>query len=221
VIGLKKLKRSWWYGDPVAFPFEDEHGILQWICGYLKPKKIVHYDQVKACVGTSSMLIPYKRLWECPQCGHITETTPGCIFIDDGLGFRCSFCKSSLTVTITAGSGERIGGMNKLQQEVATWSESIFGRPKDRERRLLLHLKKEVAELEKAIDLQDPAKAAEEVADCTLLLFVIADIHESSLEAEVRRKLQVNKARKWGPPGPDDGVREHVRTDEVGSEMNG
>ena len=103
--------------------------------------------------------------------------------------------------------------MNQVQKEVSAWSTKTFGRDPSRIHGMMAHLEKEVAELEKTVTLDGASKPGclrDELADCIMLLYDMADISGFDVNQIVREKLMINKAREWGPPNPDGSV-EHVR----------
>lgn len=106
---------------------------------------------------------------------------------------------------------ERGRGMEKacldaLQREVGEWGDKTF--PVSTVSSVLAHFQKEVKELVEAYSngQADPS----EIADCQLLLIHLAHKTGASIRDEVRRKFEINKARKWGKPDAQ-GVVEHVR----------
>lgn len=68
----------------------------------------------------------------------------------------------------------------------------------------MTHLRKEIDEL--AEDTSD----GEEMADCFILLLNLAEMAGVDLMAEARRKMEINRKRKWGAPDAD-GVCHHVK----------
>lgn len=106
--------------------------------------------------------------------------------------------------------------MDWLQSDVAEWARRTFN--EDNRTRYdiiegrIVHLQEEVRELADCVlagsDL-DVAKARMEVADCTLLLLGMASAFGFSLGAAVQEKLEINKARQWGPIGPN-GMAKHI-----------
>ena len=92
---------------------------------------------------------------------------------------------------------------------VGRWSVSTF--PTATPDSQLEHLDRELRELRKA--QADPEAtteaAAQEAADCALLLFGYAHRQGFDLEAAVLEKHRANQRRDWGPPD-EDGVSEHV-----------
>jgi hypothetical protein len=117
--------------------------------------------------------------------------------------------------------------LQKLMDDIAEWSDKTFGEGQ-RNPAIVHHLSKEVPELIKAIEefqvnntIQTPYKEAnnmlksvwEEYSDCFMLLLDSA--HHFGLSADrllhiTRKKLEVNKTRKWGKPDCN-GVVEHIR----------
>lgn len=121
--------------------------------------------------------------------------------------------------------------MNELQtlmNNIAEWSDATFG-DGQRNPAIVHHLKKEVEELIEALNKTDALYADDSVgvgeferqvnrtkmefADCFMLLLDSAHhfgISSDGLIALTRKKLDINKARKWGKPDKN-GVVEHIR----------
>ena len=97
--------------------------------------------------------------------------------------------------------------VNTLQVYVGMWAYSTF--PGATSKSIVAHLKKEVAELDSAIESNEHADIAEESADCLLLLYHLAHKNNFSLILEAEKKMAGNEKRTWGPPDKD-GVREHI-----------
>lgn len=91
-----------------------------------------------------------------------------------------------------------------LMQDIHAWSMETF--PEATPAAKAAHLLKEAKELH-----ADPFDDAE-LADVFILALGIAALRGVDPIAITRAKLEVNKRRTWGPPGPD-GVIEHVRED--------
>lgn len=124
--------------------------------------------------------------------------------------------------------------INKLQllmNDVRQWSDATFGYGQ-RTTSIVYHLKKEVVELIQALNKTYELGCDESVgvgelgrqilrtefeyADCFMLLLDSA--HHFGLSAEnifdlTRKKLEINKKRKWGEPDKN-GVVEHIKEDE-------
>lgn len=120
--------------------------------------------------------------------------------------------------------------LQNLMNEIAEWSDATFGYGQ-RNPAILHHLIKEVPELIEAIEkyqkgnnLKTPYKEAnellkdvwEEYADCFMLLIDSANHFGLSAERllyNTKKKLEVNKKRKWGKPD-ENGVVEHIKEEE-------
>ncbi len=97
--------------------------------------------------------------------------------------------------------------IQKLQNEIAEWSDATFGsdRPPTRP---LHHLAKEIQEVIAKPDDQV------EYADCLILLldaYRMAGGNTDELIETAFHKLMVNKQRDWGTPD-ENGVVEHIRS---------
>ena len=92
-----------------------------------------------------------------------------------------------------------------FQAEIGTWAKHTF--PGSTDKAKLLHLQKEVQELQSATT---PDAMKEEAADCLLILLHFCDAHGFSLLEAAKAKHEINRKRKWGLPDKD-GVVEHVR----------
>lgn len=93
------------------------------------------------------------------------------------------------------------------QDEIGAWQEAKFGAAECSTASILNHLRREVVELEDALNERDGIE--EELGDCLLLLNHIA--HRSGVDLILAglEKFERNKLRTWGPPDAE-GVREHV-----------
>ena len=91
--------------------------------------------------------------------------------------------------------------MDSLQYEIGKWGEQTFGA--GRPGPILAHFKKEVKEL---LENGEPSEAA----DCLILLFQHAYSTGYDLMDEVRKKMEINRKRRWGKPD-SEGVIEHIR----------
>jgi len=106
---------------------------------------------------------------------------------------------------------EKMGlGDPSLQDQVAAWQAETFPGATTRSR--IKHLEKEVGELEEAELGISRERILREAADCAILLFGIAALVGGDLLDEARKKLEINKGRKWGEPD-EDGVVEHIDDD--------
>ncbi len=121
--------------------------------------------------------------------------------------------------------------LNNLMNEISDWSDKTFGESQ-RNPAIVYHLKKEVDELivelhkcntlaaDNSVGLGEWARQITntntEFADCFMLLLDSAKHHGLSAEALIeltKKKLEINKARKWGQPD-ENGVVEHIREGE-------
>ncbi len=94
--------------------------------------------------------------------------------------------------------------MQKLCNDITDWQDKQF--PTATVESKLKHLKSEINEL-----LDNPNDDME-YADCFMLLIGAADKARISLDAlvfAVRKKLEINKKRKWGKSNKD-GFTEHI-----------
>ena len=92
--------------------------------------------------------------------------------------------------------------MSVLFKEIARWAAETF--PDSTPDAKLAHLRREFRELEAA-----PADP-EEIADCIMILVHLGEGQGFDMEAELWRKLAINRARTWGKPDAE-GVVEHIR----------
>jgi len=118
--------------------------------------------------------------------------------------------------------------LQELMNDISEWSNLTFG-DGQRNPAIVYHLKKEVDELIDALNKcnalgvdnsvgvgefkRQLSETEMEFADCFMLLLDSA--HHFSLSAEqlmdlTRRKLVINKNRKWGNPDKN-GVVEHIK----------
>lgn len=89
-----------------------------------------------------------------------------------------------------------------LQQVHGEWCCAVF--PNATNAGALAHLKREVEEF---LESEDPSEAA----DIVLLLMSHANINKYDLLAEVCKKIQVNRSRKWPTEPNDEGFYEHIK----------
>ena len=95
--------------------------------------------------------------------------------------------------------------MNKLFNEIGQWAETTF--TKSTPESAFNHLKREVKELSN--NLHD----GKEMADIVMIIAHLASKAGIDLEAEIIKKFNVNKSRRWGEPD-EEGVCEHIADDE-------
>ena len=96
-----------------------------------------------------------------------------------------------------------------LQSRISTWGKETFGKGQHIDG-VYAHLVREIEELG---DKLDTLGAAEEIADCAILLFELADFHNVDMLTEVEGKLAINRTREWGPI-QEDGSILHIRKDQ-------
>lgn len=105
----------------------------------------------------------------------------------------------------------------ELQKMIAEWSRETFGggptpipnTEKERRWGMMAHFSKEFDELLGALKTNDPKRIGNELADCAMLLFDMADISGIDIGAAMLEKLEINKKRKWGKPD-EHGCIEHI-----------
>lgn len=90
----------------------------------------------------------------------------------------------------------------ELFKTVVQWQRQTFtdATPKS----CAAHLSEETQELNAAINKNDLSNIKEELADCLLLLFGIADrcgMNYHAIEAAIIDKMMINLKRKWQPSG--------------------
>jgi NTP pyrophosphatase (non-canonical NTP hydrolase) len=112
--------------------------------------------------------------------------------------------------------------LQKLMDDISEWSDKTF-EIGQRNPAILYHLIKEIPELIEAINnvqkLKEPDgdcfdKLLYEYADCFMLLLDSAThsgISARTLLRYIRKKLNINKRRKWGKPD-ENGVIEHLKS---------
>ena len=94
--------------------------------------------------------------------------------------------------------------LSTFQKEVGEWGDKTFN-PKrgNNSKAIVHHLIKEVGEL---LD----SNASDEAADCFLLLLHHAHTLNYDLLTEAKKKMKINRKRKWGKPDAN-GVVEHIK----------
>lgn len=102
--------------------------------------------------------------------------------------------------------------LDGLQTEIGSWSDITF--PNSNTKTIMLHLKKEVEELEEACDIdalfpKTKSEKPHEIADCIMLLLHLAHKIKVSSRDAIREKFEICKKRKWGLPDKD-GCVQHV-----------
>ena len=83
------------------------------------------------------------------------------------------------------------------QQGISDWANETFG-PASSNARVAARANEEMAELLRALTSDDQhPKAAEEVADIIIILCRLAQRLGFDIEAEIDRKMEINRNRKW------------------------
>jgi len=143
---------------------------------------------------------------------------------EDVIGYEVNITQAAIALCAEPVSEE---AAQKLMNDVAEWSDSTFG-DCQRNPGIVYHLIKEVPELIEAIkNYQDensvvhPSKSNQllekvyyEFADCFMLLLDSAHHMAISFETIIKytkKKLEINKKRKWGKPDKN-GVVEHIQS---------
>lgn len=89
----------------------------------------------------------------------------------------------------------------EFQKEVSDWAKETF--PNETPASKIAHLRREVEEL-----AETPGDT-EEMADCFILLLGLCEKAGGNLLAAAKRKMEINRERKWGEPD-EDGVCSHI-----------
>jgi NTP pyrophosphatase (non-canonical NTP hydrolase) len=109
----------------------------------------------------------------------------------------------------------------ETQKSISEWAESTFG-PVSTNARVAARANEEMAELLRALTCDDNSiKAPSEIADIFIVLYRLAQRMGSDVHAEINRKMQINRQRKWNRDGSGHGY--HVRdkwTDETIGAVN-
>jgi hypothetical protein len=94
------------------------------------------------------------------------------------------------------------------QSSIALWAEQTFGL--STQLRAATRMNEEVAELLAKMSNPSVSNAAivEEVADVQIVLYVLASRLHMGLDAEVQKKMAVNRGREWRLDG--SGCGQHV-----------
>jgi NTP pyrophosphatase (non-canonical NTP hydrolase) len=87
--------------------------------------------------------------------------------------------------------------ISELQNEVGEWHRKTFKDAPDMEDRILAKLSEEECELSRAWVLGLDAELADEAADVAIVLLAFCARMGIDLEAEIQRKMLVNRNRTW------------------------
>lgn len=96
---------------------------------------------------------------------------------------------------------------NRFQRSVGEWAARTF--PGQDDTRLMAHLREEVNELAQALASGSRDEIQDGLADCELLLCVIAHEHGILLRGAAAKKYAVNLTREWRFD-PEKGYDKHV-----------
>lgn len=95
------------------------------------------------------------------------------------------------------------------QEDIADWADETFGTASSNAR-VAARANEEMSELLRALTSDDQhPKAAEEVADIIIVLCRLAQRMGFDIEAEIDRKMEINRKRQWNVD--KDGHGYHVR----------
>lgn len=106
-----------------------------------------------------------------------------------------------------------------FQDEIGEWGNRTF--TKATEHSIIAHLRREVEEVQKSVDLlgrdlpegirkQMREELGFELADCYMLLLHLAHRNRVDLVHFANIKFEINQARQWGQPD-SEGVCEHIK----------
>lgn len=101
--------------------------------------------------------------------------------------------------------------MEKLQEEIGTWSKETFGN-KNRTIALLTHVKSELDEAIGAYEKQSRYFDFE-IADVFILMLDIMDrnnIPMSRMRTAIMAKMEINKRREWNEPDENGVITKKV-----------
>lgn len=99
--------------------------------------------------------------------------------------------------------------MKENQRSITYWADETFGYAAS-DLKVWERFMDEVRELEAAMYVSNVA-AGRECADVLITLYRLADYLHVDLNAEVDRKMAINRARKWHTNG--DGTGQHIEED--------
>lgn len=99
--------------------------------------------------------------------------------------------------------------MAETEASIVAWADETFGATSSN-MRIATRSNEEHAELLRALAVDDNhPKAAEEIADVVIVLMRLARNLGTTIEAEVERKMAINRARVWKKDNTGHGY--HVR----------
>jgi hypothetical protein len=105
--------------------------------------------------------------------------------------------------------------MTETQQTISQWALDTFG-PVGSNVRVAARANEEMSELLRALTVDEShPKAAEEIADIVIVLYRLATRLSVDLNAEVDRKMEINRKREWKLDNTGHGY--HVRDKSIAS----
>lgn len=192
----------------------------------LSVQRVDGYSQDWVRDVTDSEVEAFKKredlnLLPCPFCGGDGEVVSEREHDHDGSMYsvckiQCSACNASAGFTSTVdwtveAWNKRLRGdlMRETQKTISQWANDTFG-PASSNARVGARANEEMAELMRALTADDNhPKAAEEMADVVIVLKRLAERMGVDLDAEVDRKMEVNRQREWKLDSTGHGY--HVR----------
>lgn len=97
--------------------------------------------------------------------------------------------------------------MTFIQKAIGSWAQETFGKARN-PKVIFTHLKREIQELEEALEEGRISDIIQESADVAILLFNFADSKDFDLLEAVEAKHRINVRRRWKAPDAE-GVCEH------------
>lgn len=95
--------------------------------------------------------------------------------------------------------------LHETQASITQWANETFG-PARSNLSIAIRANSEMAELLRDLALSDHSEgAATEVADVMIVLYRLLDQLGTTLEAEVDKKMRINRGRKWKIDGSGHG----------------
>lgn len=93
--------------------------------------------------------------------------------------------------------------MKETPLTIALWAQESFGEA--RPFVAAVRANQEMAELLTAISLGDVDKIGEEAADVIIVLYHLAGSAGIDIQAEIDRKMKINRSRQWNKTGQGTG----------------
>lgn len=97
-----------------------------------------------------------------------------------------------------------------IQKEIAAWADEAFGPAPDMAR-IAARANEEMAELLRTVTTTaDGRDIAYEAADVVIVLYRLCDVLGADLDYVIKKKLDINRHRKWSRDGTGHGYH-HVK----------